>query len=130
MWTKQRNPPKMTRSAPDLRIGSKIEALKSSSDRPDRVTTSQAMPASAARSIAPTPDLLEMTCTTWASRRPDRPRSRRFCNVVPPPETQTANRIGGAAMGGVRGQGDMTDRDGAAGEGRDVSANGRNRWRQ
>ena len=61
------------------------------------------MPAASARAMAPIPGLLATTWTTSAPQPPARMRSIRFCSVVPPPETQTARRIGGSMIGGVRG---------------------------
>src|SRR5690242_3334235 len=80
------------------------------------------MPAASARGMAPILGLLATTCTIDALSFRARIRSIRFCRVVPPPETQTARRIGGWSIGGSRGTSVMgvgLEAGGSAGRSRD-----------
>ena len=67
-----------------------------------RLARASGMPAASARAIAPIRGLLATTWTICAFSRRARIRSIRFWSVVPPPETQTASRIGGSVIGGLR----------------------------
>jgi hypothetical protein len=53
--------------------------------------------------MAPIPGLEARTQTISALSRPAAMRSIRFWSVDPPPDTQTARRMGGSVMGGSRG---------------------------
>src|SRR3954470_4615620 len=94
----------MTRSALLRRMGSKTEVLNSAVDWAVRLASARGIPAASARGIAPILGLLATTWTIWARSHLARIRSIRFWSVVPPPETQTASRIGGSVIGGLRGE--------------------------
>jgi hypothetical protein len=68
-----------------------------------RLASARGMPADSARAIAPIRGRLATTWTISARIRRARIRSIRFWSVVPPPETQTASRMGESMMGGLRG---------------------------
>ena len=74
-----------------------------------RVARDTGMLAASARSMAPIRGLLATTWTISARSRPAAIWSIRFWSVVPPPETQTARRIGGTfvVIGGSRGASDI-----------------------